>query len=240
MIGDRLKTLRKTLKISQMDLAGRLDINPSAISQMESGKIRPSVDTLAQLSEFYGANLHWLITGVGSMFEVTGDTDGSMERRLAKIRSYLKDELDQLVKSKLDLPEQKMVELRVSGEIPAGPPAESVDTSMEVVTVNRSMISGAPEHYVCLRVNGHSMEPLVLHNDLVLIQQSQDWEKLNGTICALRIDGAITLKRLTIDKRSKMIVLLSVNEEYQPLLVDPREHLDITLIGTLRFLLRKF
>ncbi len=41
--------------------------------------------------------------------------------------------------------------------------------------------------------------------------------ELAGKICAVRIDGGITLKRLILDDVQKMIVLLSINENYQPI-----------------------
>ncbi len=239
MLGQRLKSLRKTLKLTQAELGKELGINASALSQMEADKIRPSLDTLITLGKQYGTNLHWLITGTGSMFDVIGDSEGSTERRLAKVRDFLQTELQTLVQTKLEKADHSAFEIPVSGEIPAGLPAENVDASMEVLTVGSRMLKGVAEDYICLRVNGHSMEPLVLHNDLVLIRKSQDWDKLTGHICALRIDGCITLKRLSMDARSKLIVLLSVNEEFQPILINPREHQDITLIGSLHFLYRK-
>jgi len=35
-----------------------------------------------------------------------------------------------------------------------------------------------------------------------------------------------------------MIILLSINEKYQPILIDPDSNTDVTLIGSLYFLLR--
>ncbi|MFO8144698.1 MAG: XRE family transcriptional regulator [Candidatus Syntrophosphaera sp.] len=239
MIGDRLRSLRKKLKLTQVELAETLRIKASAISQMESNKIKPSLDTLKTLATVYGVNLHWLITGRGSMFDIIGDTRDSTERKLEKIRSFISDELSNLVRSKEEMAASDVYELRVKGEIAAGMPAESVDTSLDVISVRRSMINGVIDDYVALRVNGHSMEPMIMNNDVVVIRRSQDWDRLTGHICALRIDGAITLKRLSLDARSKLIVLLSVNEEYQPMLINPLEHQDITLIGMLHYLYRK-
>lgn len=239
MLGERLRALRKNLKLSQVELGEKIRVKASAISQMETGRINPSVETMLNLSKLYGVNLHWLITGKGSMYDVVGDAEGSTERKLQKIRSFLSEELTSLVRAREEDADRTAYEMRVVGEIPAGLPAESVDTSMDILTVRRSMIHGVVDDFIALRVNGHSMEPMVMHNDVVIIRKSQDWLKLTGHVCALRIDGAITLKRLTFDKRSKMIVLVSVNEEYQPILIDPAVHQDITLIGGLHFLYRK-
>ena len=239
MLGDRLKKLRETLQLTQAEMAGKLELQPSAISQMENNRTNPSLETFLKFSDSYGVNLHWLITGQGSMFGAEGEGKNSTEHKLTKIRDFLNEELLTLVKTKEELEIQDCYEFRVSGEIAAGLPAESVDTSMDLINVRRGMIHGKVADYICLRVNGHSMEPVVSHNDIVIIRSSQNWDQLTGQICALRIDGAITLKRLTLDERRKLIVLVSINEEYQPILIDPQEHQDVTLIGTLCYLYRK-
>ncbi|OQC09655.1 MAG: LexA repressor [Candidatus Cloacimonetes bacterium ADurb.Bin088] len=237
MLGYRLKALRKHLKLSQAEIGGVLNVNASAISQMESNRIRPSLDTLGALAREYGVNLHWLITGDGNMF--TADGEENTERRLQKIRTFINQELLSLVRTKSESEAMKAYEMHVGGEIAAGPPVESAGPTMDVVTVNRAMLGGKIEDFYVLRVNGRSMEPQIYHNDLVIIRKSHDWNRHKGSICAVRIDGEITLKRLTMDDKSKMIVLLSVNEEYSPILVNPREHQDISLIGNLKMILRK-
>jgi SOS-response transcriptional repressor LexA len=91
---------------------------------------------------------------------------------------------------------------------------------------------------MALRVNGRSMEPDIRHNDVVLIRQDQDWRHLEGKICAVRIDGAITLKKLMLDDAKQMIVLVPLNEGYQPIIINPDNHRDVALIGSLFYLFR--
>src|SRR5689334_24243182 len=45
-IGSRLRAERERQGLSLRKLAGRLDISPSALSQIETGRSRPSVSTL--------------------------------------------------------------------------------------------------------------------------------------------------------------------------------------------------
>lgn len=68
MIGTRITMLRKKLKINQTQLAGYLNVKPAAISQMESGRIRPSLDKVIEMARLWDVNLHWLLTGGGPMF----------------------------------------------------------------------------------------------------------------------------------------------------------------------------
>lgn len=240
MSGERLKSVRKKLRLSQSEFGEALKINASAISQMENDHIKPSLDTLIMLSKQFNVDLHWLITGKGKMFTMGGDKpSGDTSRNLIKIKQFLSEELMGLVKQKEGALEGESYDLAVMGEISAGPPVESHSSVLDVVSVRRSMINGVVDDYVCLRVNGHSMEPDIHHDDVVIIRKSQEWDKLQGLICAVRLDGAVTLKRLTLDPRRRLIVLMSINEEYTPIVIDPREHADVNLIGSLHYLYRK-
>jgi SOS-response transcriptional repressor LexA len=241
MLGERLKAVRKDLKLSQQEFGEVLEVKGSAISQMEGNLIRPSTDTMLLMYRKFSVNLHWLITGEGTMYSLPyGEGPGSTAHRFEKIKTFLNEELNALLKSKEELVQAESFDLMVSGEIAAGPPVETAGTKIDVVSIRRSMINGVADEFVCLRVNGHSMEPMVLHNDVVIIRKGSNWEKHAGLICALRIDGAITLKRLTFDTKKKLIILLSVNDEYNPILINPRDHTDITLIGSMFYLYRKF
>lgn len=240
MNGQRMRAMRKALSLSQTELAETLKINPSAISQMETNRIKPSLDTLMQLSKLYKVNLHWLITGKGQMFEDTISTAKyKANSRLEELKKLLTDELNSITKAKQEYSSSDVIDIPVKGEIAAGLPVESFQDEIDVMTVRRSMIKGSVEDFICLRINGKSMEPEIRHNDLILIKQSQEWDKLAGKICAVRIDGSITLKQLTLDPVNKLIVLVSLNNDYQPIIVHPEDHDDVNLIGYLFFLFRK-
>lgn len=240
MTGARLKAVRKHLGINQNTMGDALKIKGSAISQMENGIINPSMDTLLMLSRAYNVDLHWLITGKGEMFmEADEKRDQDASKNLKKLKAFINDELMNLVKVKESNIQAEAYDLPVMGEIAAGPAVETTDTVLDVVSVRRSMIHGQIADYICLRVNGNSMEPDILHNDVVIIRKGNDWERLKGSICAIRIDGAITLKKLSLDDKRKLILLLPINEEFAPIVVDPNEHEDVSLIGSLHYLYRK-
>src|SRR5882757_7109170 len=53
MLGPRLRAIRRSRGLSLRELARRLELSPSSISQIETGKMQPSVRTLyAFVSEF--------------------------------------------------------------------------------------------------------------------------------------------------------------------------------------------
>lgn len=77
-IGDRLREERVRAGISQRELARRLGLSPSLISQLESGQSRPSVGTLYSIVTELGVSLDHVIRG--SDFP---DSDGSEGGRSA-------------------------------------------------------------------------------------------------------------------------------------------------------------
>ncbi|HNW24994.1 MAG TPA: XRE family transcriptional regulator [Candidatus Cloacimonas sp.] len=238
MIGERLKQIRQALGLKQIDLAKVLKLNPSAISQMESGRTNPSLETLEELSVNYNVNLHWLITGAGKMFNTANGAISQDVGSWDNFQKLLNDRLEEILQARLDLLDSDTVEIPVSGEIAAGLPMENYGAILDVVTVRRSLINGSLNNYVALRVNGRSMEPDIRNQDVVLIRYSNEWRELEGKICAVRIDGGITLKRLLLDDAKRTVVLIPINENYQPIIVDPDSHTDVTLIGSMYFLLR--
>ncbi|MDD3534832.1 MAG: XRE family transcriptional regulator [Candidatus Cloacimonetes bacterium] len=241
MLSERLKELRQELGLKQIELAKELNINPSAISQMENGRIKPSLEILLEFWQAYKVDLHWLLTGEGSMF-----TNGRQEQSQRTHKSWetlqkmLNNSLEEIAQAKMEMMDSTVMDIPVVGEIAAGPPEESNLPTADTISIRKGHIKGNPGNFISLRVNGHSMEPSLHHDDIVIIYQCSDWEKLSGKICAVRIDGAITLKMMSLDTNTRTVVLLPINKEYAPILVNPDDHKDLTLIGNLASLYRRY
>lgn len=94
-----MRALRLTLKVTQSALAKTLKVKPSAISQIESGKIRPSTDTMLLLTKLCDVNLHWLITGKGPMWVDPQDSRQKTREKLNQVRDFIHSELDVLARS---------------------------------------------------------------------------------------------------------------------------------------------
>lgn len=241
MLSERLKELRQNLGLKQIEMAKDLNINPSAISQMENGKIKPSLEILLAFWQTYKVDLHWLLTGEGPMF-----TNGRQEQTQRTHKSWetlqkmLNNSLEQIAQAKMEMLDSSVIDIPVVGEIAAGPPEESNLPTADTISIRKGHLKGNPGNFISLRVNGHSMEPSLHHDDIVIIYQCSDWEKLSGKICAVRIDGAITLKMMSLDTKTRTVVLLPINKEYAPILVNPDDHKDLTLIGNLASLYRRY
>jgi transcriptional regulator with XRE-family HTH domain len=62
-LGPRLRALRLREGVGLRELARRLDLSPSSISQIETGKIRPSVRTLYALASEFGVTVDEVLFG---------------------------------------------------------------------------------------------------------------------------------------------------------------------------------
>lgn len=67
-VGDRIKSIRKYLKIKQGDFALRLGTSGPTISEIENNKSKPGHDVLYNLNKEYGVNANFLLGGQGPMF----------------------------------------------------------------------------------------------------------------------------------------------------------------------------
>ena len=65
-IGNRIKRTRG--KDTQKEFAKTLGFSSSYISEVESGKTKPSLELLLKISQITNYSLHWLLTGEGPLF----------------------------------------------------------------------------------------------------------------------------------------------------------------------------
>jgi transcriptional regulator with XRE-family HTH domain len=77
-VGERLRERRKELSLSVRELARRVAVSPSLISQIENGKTSPSVGTLYAIVSEMDLSLDEVFTGVG---EPRRGGDGARDSR---------------------------------------------------------------------------------------------------------------------------------------------------------------
>ena len=58
-----LKQMRERKKITQVELANKVKVNPAAISQYEKGKREPRIETLVAISEALDCTIDELVKG---------------------------------------------------------------------------------------------------------------------------------------------------------------------------------
>lgn len=69
LVGNRVSMVKDRYKLKIIELAKQLGISHSFLSQIISGKRKPSYEFLFALSVKFNINLYWLFTGNGEMID---------------------------------------------------------------------------------------------------------------------------------------------------------------------------
>jgi len=237
-VGKRLAMLIKNMKLKNYQFAEKFGISAASLSRYKSGERYPDPELLLKMSEAQ-ININWLLTGKGTT-QIVKDFDGWMKERLEEKLKVVDSRSGLIQAPTIDY--TRTVSLTILGEISAGPREDILDLRDlgENIEIPRSLIPGRPDNYMAFRVNGHSMEPNILHEDIVIIKQELDWEMANEKVSAVRAEDGVTLKKVELDPANKRIILQPFNMDYKVQILDEDQGLDIFLIGVLSLQLRLF
>lgn len=82
-MNQRIKDIRKNMKLSQGEFAERISISRSGLTKIESGENNPSEQTIVLICEKFGINRKWLETGEGE--RLASSQSDSLIPRLQKV-----------------------------------------------------------------------------------------------------------------------------------------------------------
>lgn len=77
-IGKRVRELRKSLSLTQQELADKINVNRAYLGEIEIGRKDVSLNFLQSLIAAYSVNLNWLLTGEGNTYR----EEPPMDRKL--------------------------------------------------------------------------------------------------------------------------------------------------------------
>lgn len=237
-VGQRLAMLMKSMKLKNYQFAKKYGISAASLSRYKAGERYPDPELLLKLSESE-VNVNWLLTGKGTT-RIVQDFDGWMKERLEEKLKVVDSKTGLIQAPTVDY--TRTVNLTIIGDISAGPREHIIDCRDlgENIELPRSLLPGQTDKYMAFRVNGHSMEPNILHEDIVVIKQELDWEIANEKVCAIRADDGVTLKKVELDPTNRRIVLQPFNLDYKVQIIDSDQGLEAFLIGVLSLQLRLF
>jgi SOS-response transcriptional repressor LexA len=237
-VGKRLAMLMKNMKLKNYQFAEKYEISGASLSRYKAGERYPDPELLLRMSE-NGINVNWLLTGKGTT-QITQDFDGWMKDKLEEKLKVVDSRTGLIQAPTIDY--TRTVNLTILGEISAGPREDIIDARDlgENIELPRSLLPGRADNYMAFRVNGHSMEPNIQHEDIVVIKQEVDWEVADEQVCAVRATDGVTLKKVELDPPNRRIILQPFNLDYKVQILDPDQGLDIFLIGVLSLQLRLF
>ncbi|MBS6831204.1 MAG: helix-turn-helix transcriptional regulator [Desulfovibrio sp.] len=192
-LGQRIKLVRG--KISQDVFAVTIGVSRGSLSAYERDESQPAAEVLKEICTKYKVSADWLLFGEGGLESTP------LEAPIGDV----------------DLKLIPLVEARIS----AGQGSLEVNGTSErsyAFRMDFLLRKGNPDAMVLMRVAGDSMQPEIMDNDIVLIDQSKK-DIIPGKIFAVGFEEAIYLKR--IDMIPGKVILKSVNEEcYPPISLD--------------------
>lgn len=91
MFGDRIKALRNSHNLSQVQLAEQLQVSKQTISNWENNNILPSIEMLISISQYFSVRTDYLLElDDRTYIEVSGLSD----RQMAHIQQIITDILE--------------------------------------------------------------------------------------------------------------------------------------------------
>ena len=198
-MGQRLKLIRKTLGMTQEQLAQRLGVGKTALSMIETGKARLSNRNKSILVQEFNVSPDWLERGEGEMFNADP----------ALVKAFR-------LKTDSSLPMQSVPLYSIEGT--AGLVPLFAD-QMSVEPVNFIHIPNLPKCDGAIYVVGDSMYPLLKSGDIVLYKQLQSLDDVFwGDMYLLSIDingeEYITVMYLQKADRDGYVRLVSQNQHH--------------------------
>ncbi len=220
----RIKSIRKSLKLTQKEFADKLNTHSQTISRYEKGKLTPSVDFLFSLTDKLKVNPTWLLTGKGKMF--FDDNYNFPEEALQKKESENND-----LKDNFSL--IPMVEARLSAGGGSFITSDNVENYYAFRNDWLTKMKIKPEKAFLMKVIGDSMADLINDGDVVLID-TLDKYFYEGKIYAIAFDDTIFIKKIfrDIDK----IILKSENQNYSDIVIDKSEIDKLNIIGRIKWI----
>lgn len=215
-LSDRIKAARKHAGLTQSQLAERVGIAQTAISQLESGKTLRS-SYLLQIAEACGVSVMWLASGIGGMIMSTeqaafykeaekqweefeegmnmayamNDREAELSEGAVPISAW--DDDTPLDDDEVEIPFLREVELSAgSGRTVI----EKSDTA-KLRFGKRSLRAHNVQfdQAVCVTVSGNSMEPVLPDGSTVGVNKGQT-SITDGKMYALKHDGQLRVKVL--------------------------------------------
>ena len=197
----RLTMLREMLGMSQKEFAENVGITQGALSQLETGKSKLSLDSLQKISLAFKANCNWLVNGKGDIF--------MKEASVNKVQMR-----DQVIT--MDINEVALIPM-IREEAHAGY-VEGYEDSEYLQTLDVYKIPGYEKgNYRLFEISGDSMLPTIHPREVVVCECCREWEKIeNGTLCVVISEKGIVAKRTYYYEEDRSVLILkSDNSTYK-------------------------
>ena len=222
-IGEKLKKVRKDNKITQEELAKRLNISPKTVVFWENGKNIPSSKNITSICNIFNLPNNYFMKELTKISPYSSP----VERALKKSYPISDEEFNSLMPT---------VTLEHIGIKPSCGTGTSVYENAEIVpvTLGLDLIQNIfkvsdPKRLKLFTASGDSMETTIYDCDLLLVDESRQ-DYTNGGIFIITINNEWYCKRLRLMLNGDLEII-SDNPKYGIEIKHPNDEIEIKIIG---------
>ena len=204
MFSNKLRQLREDAGLSRKDLAQALNLSVSAISNYENDIRKPDTDDIwRKIANYFGVTVDWLMETQKAPYpEIIASSTGSIDDIFPNNTPHKKSSITPT----------PTVQLPIYGNVAAGMGAYADNDIIGYEDIPQEWIRGKGD-YVLLRVQGDSMYPVFMDNDLLLVKCQPIVD--NGAYAVVLIDDDSGVVKRVI-RGNGWVELQSVNPMYVP------------------------
>ncbi|HDM8047863.1 S24 family peptidase [Vibrio fluvialis] len=186
-IGERIRRVRKELKLTQQQVAASIGVSPTSLVFWERNETTPKGSNLIALCKKLRVDPLWLQTGKGEQKAIAGNAEV-----LGNMQTW--DSKTPLGDDEIAIPFLSEVKLSAgNGFVNDLESDYGFRLRFAKSTLRRHNV--APEHAVCVAVHGDSMEPVLPNGSTVGIDCG-DKALVDGKIFAINHNGELFIKKL--------------------------------------------
>lgn len=207
VFSQNLRALMSKRHESVRELAKRINVAPSTVSDWRLGKKLPRSGGLQKLSDHYHVNITDLINTPETL---TDDNKVDISNNSLNAKSVTKNSLFSIANN----PGMYQVSIPVLGRIACGDPILS---EQNIEEYRQLLFDYKPFGTLfSLKCKGDSMEPVIPDGSYVTIRQQDTVE--NGEMAAVLIGDEATVKR--VKRVGNTTLLMPENKKYDPIVLD--------------------
>lgn len=106
VLGERIRKLRKDMRVTQEEFASKLKTHVKQLSRYEAGRSKPSLDMIARIANFCEVSIDYLVFGEDkALSQKTKLTDMELLgyfQRVNKLKKFERDKIKWAIKSLLN------------------------------------------------------------------------------------------------------------------------------------------
>ena len=217
--GEKIKTIRKALKLSQIDMAKKLNVSERTLRDYEKNRFTVNYDFISKLINNFNVNSDWLFKDEGDIFttEIKGITKADHDKD--SIPGGSEDNF-------ANVPLLEMTAGAGSGII------INEERIKSLVQFNKYWLSNvlyvSPKNVAAIIVDGDSMSPTINNGDLILVDQSKNQPK--DGVYVISLNDSLLVKRIQCLPGYKLEIK-SDNPVYETFIVELINEPSFKIIG---------